>query len=83
MLGKRKVSLKNEQVKDWTIVFKTPINSRAEIVRGVLNDRGIEAVIINKKDSSIHFNIGQVEVLVPNEQILESLKIVNDEISFR
>ncbi len=70
-------------MKDWTVVFKSPISSRAEIVRGVLNDRGIEAVIINKKDSSLHFNIGQIEVLVPNEQVLESLKIVNDEISFK
>ncbi len=70
-------------MKDWTVVFKSPISSRSEIVRGVLNDRGIEAVIINKKDSTIHFNIGQVEVLVPKEQVLESLKIVNDEISFK
>lgn len=70
-------------MKDWTVVFKSPISSRAEIVRGVLNDRSIEAVIINKKDSSLHFNIGQIEVLVPNEQVLESLKIVNDEISFK
>jgi len=70
-------------VKDWTVVFKSPIDSRAEIVKGVLNERGIEAVIINKKDSTLHFNIGQIEVLVPNEQVLESLKIVNDEISFK
>jgi len=70
-------------MKDWTVVFKSPISSRSEIVRGVLNDRGIDAVIINKKDSTIHFNIGQVEVLVPKDQVLGSLKIVNDEISFK
>ena len=69
-------------MKDWTVVYKTPISSRAEIVKGVLMDRGITAVIINKKDSSIQINNGQVEVMVPREQVLNAMKIVNDEITF-
>ena len=69
-------------MKDWTVVYKTPISSRAEIVKGVLTDRGITAVIINKKDSSIQINNGQVEVMVPREQVLNAMKIVNDEITF-
>jgi hypothetical protein len=67
---------------EWTVVYKSPISSRSEIVKGVLTDRGIEAVIINKKDSSIHINHGQIEVRVSKEQVLEAIKIVNDEISF-
>ena len=69
-------------MKDWTVVYKTPISSRAEIVKGVLMDRGITAVIINKKDSSIQINNGQVEVMVPRDQVLNAMKIVNDEITF-
>jgi len=69
-------------MKDWTVVYKTPIHSRAEIVKGVLNDRGIDAVIINKKDSTIHINHGQIEVMVQKEQVLSAVKIVNDEITF-
>ena len=69
-------------MKDWTVVYKTPISSSAEIVKGVLMDRGITAVIINKKDSSIQINNGQVEVMVPRDQVLNAMKIVNDEITF-
>ncbi|MCK5209783.1 MAG: DUF2007 domain-containing protein [Cyclobacteriaceae bacterium] len=70
-------------MKDWTTVYKTPINSRAEIVKGVLSDRSIDAVIVNKKDSTLHFSHGQIEVLVPNKEVLKAMKIVNDEITFK
>ncbi|NJN24523.1 MAG: DUF2007 domain-containing protein [Cyclobacteriaceae bacterium] len=69
-------------MKDWTVVYKTPISSRAEIVKSVLYESGIDAVIINKKDSSIHISHGLLEVMVQRERVLEALKIVNDEISF-
>lgn len=70
-------------MKDWNVVYKTPIISRAEIVKGVLNGRDIEAVIVNKKDSTLHFSHGLVEVLVPNDKVLKAVKIVNDEITFK
>ncbi len=69
-------------MKDWTLVYKTPIHSRAEIVRGVLMDREIEAVIINKKDSTLHISHGLIEVMVPNKYTIEAKKIVEDEIKF-
>jgi len=70
-------------MKGWTLVYKTPIHSRAEIVKGLLSDRDIEAVIVNKKDSTVHFSHGQVEVLVPDEQISNAENIVKNEITFR
>jgi hypothetical protein len=69
-------------MKDWTAVYKTTINSRAEIVKGVLVERGIDAVIINKKDTTLIINNGQIEVMVQREQVLDAVKIVNDEITF-
>lgn len=69
-------------MKDWTVVYKSTINSRSEIVKGVLTDRGIDAVIINKKDSTLHLNNGQIEVLVQKTSALEAMKIINDEITF-
>ena len=68
--------------KNWTTVYKTSINSRAEIVKGVLIDRDIDAVIVNKKDSTIHISHGQIEVLVSNEDATKAIKIVDDEITF-
>lgn len=70
-------------MKGWTLVYKTPIHSRAEIVKGLLAERDIEAVIVNKKDSTVHFSHGQVEVLVPDQQFLNAEKIVKDDITFR
>ena len=70
-------------MKDWTAVYKSPIYSRAEIVKGILIERGIDAVIINKKDTSIHIDHGQVEVLVHRNQLLSAMKIINSEITFK
>ena len=69
-------------MKDWTVVYKSPIISRTEIVKGVLNDRGINAVIVNKKDSTLHVEHGRIEVLVQQNDVLEAMKIINDEITF-
>lgn len=69
-------------MKDWTVVYKSPIASRAEIVKGVLIERDIDAVIINKKDSSIHIDHGLVEVLVHRDNLLNAMNIINGEITF-
>lgn len=68
---------------EWKVVYKTQINSRAQIVQGVLIDRGIEAVIVSKKDSTLIINNGQIEVRVSEEQVLDAMKIVTDEITFK
>lgn len=69
-------------MKDWSVVYKSTIISRAEIVKGVLIDREIEAVIINKKDTTLHLNNGQIEVLVQKQNVIDAMKIINDEITF-
>lgn len=69
-------------MKDWTLVFKTPIHSRAEIVKGVLTSREIDAVIVNKKDSTLHVSHGLVEVMVSSKNAIRARKIVEDEIKF-
>ena len=69
-------------MKEWTVVYKSQIGSRTEIVKGMLADRGIDAVIMNKKDSTLHIDHGQIEVQVRKSDVLEAMKIINDEISF-
>jgi len=70
-------------MKDWSVVYESKDISRAEIVKGVLMESGISAVVINKSDSSLPLSHGQLEVLVPCEMVLKAVKIVNDEIAFR
>ena len=40
---------------DWEVVYNSETNYRAEIVKGVLEEHQINAIIINKKDSNYHF----------------------------
>ncbi len=61
-------------------VFKTSLPHQAEIVKAVLADNDIPAVIINKKDSSYH--IGLIEVNVNSDDVIQALRIVEDEINF-
>jgi hypothetical protein len=61
---------------NWHSVFKTSIAHQAEIVKAVLNDAEIEAIILNQKDSSYHF--GSIEVKVENDNTMKALKIIGD-----
>ena len=47
---------------DWVVIFETGQLYRAELVKSLLNDNNVEAVILNQKDSS--FKIGAIEVMV-------------------
>ena len=71
-------------MENWVVVYKLPTHfgSRAEIVKGILSEGGIEAVIVNKKDSMVHMSGGEIEVQVPRNKVLSAIKIINDEISF-
>jgi Zn-dependent membrane protease YugP len=67
-------------MKGWSKVFETQILHRAEIVRALLDEAGIEAVIVNKKDSM--YNLGFFEVYVKADHVLKTIKLINDEICF-
>ncbi|HEX9650456.1 MAG TPA: hypothetical protein VGA21_07840 [Cyclobacteriaceae bacterium] len=54
---------------------------RAEIVKDVLLGRDITALIVNKRDSSYN-TFGYFEVVVHNDNVIEALRIIEDEIVF-
>ena len=66
---------------EWEVVYKSGTNFRAEIVKGVLNENQIDAIIISKKDSNYHF--GHFEVTVQRDSLLKAIKIIKDEIKFK
>jgi hypothetical protein len=51
--------------KDWIVVYRTGELHRAEMAKQMLQQNGIEAVIMNQKDSS--YLIGNIEVFVQAE----------------
>ena len=65
----------------WQKVFSTEESYRAEIVKSVLDDTGINAVVLKKKDSSLN-NFGLFEVLVLPDDVIKAMKIIQNDISF-
>ena len=66
---------------NWSKVFSTKLGHQAHIVVEVLKDYDIDAVMIDKQDSSYH--LGYFEVLVPKEQVIKASHIINEKIQFK
>ncbi|RLD24894.1 MAG: hypothetical protein DRI71_01200 [Bacteroidetes bacterium] len=67
---------------NWSIVFESTHLHKVEIVKDVLFDRGLEPVIVNKKDTA--YNIfGQYEVHVAPEHAVRAIRIIENDIKFK
>ncbi len=66
---------------NWQIVFETENNIRASMVSDLLKEKGLNPIIVNKKDSSLN-NFGQLEILVSPEDVLHALKLINEDLNF-
>jgi hypothetical protein len=60
--------------KDWVKIYSTDVNYKAELLRGLLFENNIEAVIINKKDSSYLF--GELELYVSTDDVIKAKHII-------
>jgi hypothetical protein len=60
---------------NWTSIYSTDKPWQAEIARQVLVENGIEAVVINKRDSS-YLAFGEAEVFVSIENAERSKKLL-------
>lgn len=68
-------------MENWIKVFETETQVRAEIVKGVLEEHGIHAVVLNKKET-IYKIFGTYQVLVQRESLISASTIVQNEITF-
>ncbi len=66
---------------NWQKVYETENNIRASMVRDLLKEKGLNPIIVNKKDSSLN-NFGQLEILVSPEDVLPALKLINEDLNF-
>lgn len=64
----------------WRSVYKTQLQYRAEIVKAVLQDNDLPAVVVDKRESV--FKVGYYEVHVAANDVLKAIKIIQDDISF-
>ena len=63
--------------KDWVKIFETNQTFRAEIIKGMLLDNGINAVVLNHVDSSYLAALpGMAELYVHESQAAEAISIL-------
>ncbi|QDH78854.1 DUF2007 domain-containing protein [Echinicola soli] len=65
----------------WQKVFESESVVRAEIVKGVLGEHDITAIVLNKKESVYQIN-GSYHVMVTSEKAFEAANLIKNEISF-
>lgn len=65
----------------WSKVYESKMAYRAEIVKDILDQNGIDAIIMDKKDSA-YYIFGQLEIHVKVESVLNALKIIENDIKF-
>jgi hypothetical protein len=59
----------------WEVVYRCTAAYKAEILRAILEDHEIPAVIVDKKDSS--YLIGEIEVYVHQANVLIATQLIN------
>lgn len=64
----------------WQCIYSTAEPYRAEIIKSILEEKEISAVIVNKRDANYHF--GQLEIHVNPDNVIRAIKIIEDEIKF-
>ena len=63
--------------KGWVIAYKTRLEYQAVIFKEVLSDHGIPSQVINKMDTT-YKSFGDVEVYVPDTQILKAKMLASE-----
>lgn len=66
---------------NWQKVFEDASPVRAEIVKGILEENEIQAIVMNKQETVYRIH-GAYEVLVSKNEFLKAINIVRNEITF-
>ena len=64
--------------KGWIIIHQCSNINTAEIIKSILEDNGIAAIIINKMDSMhLHLMNGEIEIHVKENDVIKAKHIIN------
>jgi len=63
--------------KDWEKIYTTTEPHKSTIAKAILKENGIEAVIINKKDSS-YGTFGELELYTQRENVLKAINVLKE-----
>ena len=60
--------------KNWVAIYKSKHLHKIEIMKGLLADNNIEAVVVNKQDSSYLF--GEIELYVKSGDVIKAKYLI-------
>jgi hypothetical protein len=60
---------------NWKIVFVTTFAPKAELLKSVLEENGIETILHNQQDSS-YTSIGDIQLLVRTEMVIKAKSLL-------
>ncbi|MDY0101864.1 MAG: DUF2007 domain-containing protein [Lentimicrobium sp.] len=58
----------------WTCIYTTTLLHEAELIKGMLEENFITAIVVNKQDSFYLF--GDIEIHVPNANAFEAIQLL-------
>ncbi|OEK03221.1 hypothetical protein BFP97_17575 [Roseivirga sp. 4D4] len=64
----------------WQTVYKSTSPHQTEIVKDVLINAGLNAIVFNRQDHAYKF--GNIEVKVDPDSVIRAIKIIEEEINF-
>lgn len=63
--------------KDWICIYTTNKAFEAEIIKSMMEEEGIEVVLLNKQDSS-YLVIGEIEIYVNAVDVIRAKYLINN-----
>ncbi|HKL02428.1 MAG TPA: DUF2007 domain-containing protein [Cryomorphaceae bacterium] len=63
--------------KDWVAVYTSGSLHNVELLKHILNQADIDAIVLNQQDS-FYKSIGDIKLLVRRENVIPAKKIISD-----
>ena len=73
-----------KSLEGWVTIFSSGTDYEADLVRDRLDDSGVDAVVLTRRDHAFNLNIGElanVAVLVPIEQVEDARRVLASSVS--
>ncbi|WMN12526.1 DUF2007 domain-containing protein [Marivirga salinae] len=67
-------------MKNWKTVYKTDKLYQVQIVKDYLQDKDLQPIIVDKKDSA--YQLGYYEIVVTVDEVMRAIKLIEDDIKF-
>jgi len=64
---------------NWQKIYSAVSLPQAEIIKNFLQDSGIRAIVLNKRDSAYNM-FGEVEIHVLREDVIKAIQLLNHEL---